>query len=53
MRVRSISYLRKSMKMEIKFIHLINIYCASPISVLGMKRKGRITQVSRSKEAGR
>ena len=50
MKVISVSYLRKRMKVETKFI---NIYCASSVSVLGMKRKDLIKQVRRSKETGR
>lgn len=40
----SISYQRKSMKVEIKFIHLINIYCGSSMAVLGIKRKGLVNK---------
>lgn len=53
MKVISVSYLRKHMKVETKFIKSINIYCASTVSVLGMKRKDLIKQVRRSKETGR
>lgn len=53
MKVISTSYLRKSMKVETKFIHSINSYCASFMSsMLDMERKGLRKQLGRPKETG-